>query len=101
VDSTGATETNINLLCLEAESYINSATRYNWSDAYASLNVDVKYLLSETEACLVAIYLINYNMSGFTSRTEAELMLNILKIRLDECMDAIEDIKIQSFMLGA
>lgn len=42
---TSVTEARINALCLQAESIINVMTRYNWSDAYASLNADVKGIL--------------------------------------------------------
>ncbi len=71
VDITGWVEANINQWCAEAESFINCLSRYNWSDGYAGLNVDVKKILTEAESNLVAMYGISYNMSGFTTRIEA------------------------------
>lgn len=100
-DSTINTEENLSALALEAESYINSVTRYNWTDALAGLNADVKYLLSEAASNLAAIYVVSYNMAGYTSRTEAELLLNVLKVRSEECIEALKDIKVQTFVLGA
>ena len=52
---TSVTEAKINELCLQAESFINVATRYNWTDAWqgGGLNADVKYILSMLESDLV------------------------------------------------
>ncbi len=62
---------------LGAESFINVTTMYNWSDAYGTLNVDVKSLLSDIQARLIAIDVINYDYSGFPSRVVAEDMINV------------------------
>jgi len=63
----------------QVESYINSHVRYNFSDAYSSLNVDTKGLLKEVSSNLAAIYVIQFDMSGFTTLSEAESMVNILR----------------------
>jgi len=87
---------------LNVESFINSATRYNWSDAYtAGLNADVQGILTETGACLCAIYVIQYDMSGFTSRGEAESMITILRDIALRNIQILRDIKTQTFMIGA
>jgi len=65
---------------LNVEALINCLTRYNWSDAFAALDVDVKSVLTEASACLCAIYVIQWDMSGFTTRIEAEDMINICEI---------------------
>ena len=98
---TSVTEARINALCLQVESEINGATRYNWSDAYAGLNADVKGILSEAESNQVAIYIISFNMAGYTSRTEAEDMINILRDGYLRCISILRDIKVQTFMQGA
>ena len=101
VDATGWTEANINYWCLHAEGFINCAARYNFSDAYATLNSDVKGLLADAESCLVAIYGISYNMAGYTSRIEAENMINILSWRFDACMKLLADSKTAVYMVSA
>jgi hypothetical protein len=101
VDTTGYTETNINSWCLEAESYINILSKKNFSDAYASLNADVKAILQEYEARYVAMCAICYNMSGFTTRTEAENMLNVHIFRMRKIEDLIGDSKFVSYMESA
>lgn len=89
--STANVETYINSFMTQAESYINSVTRYNWSDAYTGLNVDVKGLLKEAASNIAAMYVINYDMSGYTSRAEAETMLDVLWSRANECIKLLQD----------
>lgn len=86
---------------LEVESFVNCATRYNWSDAYAGLNADVKDILKETTSAICAIYVIQWDMSGYTSRTEAEDMINILRDTYLRNLSILRDIKTQTFMQGA
>lgn len=98
---TSITEARINALCLQVESLINCVSRYNWSDNYADANADVKGLLSEAESNLVAIYIISFNMAGYTSRIEAEDMINILRDGALRALSLLRDKKVQDFMQGA
>ena len=86
---------------LRAESIINSATRYNWSDAYGTLNADVKGILSDFCSSFVAIEAICYDLSGYTSRIEAEDMINVLRDGMLRDMMILRDIKTQTFMIAA
>ena len=81
----------------QAESVINVATRFNWSDAYAGLNADVKGILKEAASNLAAIYVISYDMSGFTSRIEAEDMINVLRDGFLRNLSLLRDVKKQDF----
>ena len=45
VNVTGWTDANKTAWGLQAESYLNNLTSFNFSDRYATLNEDVKYLL--------------------------------------------------------
>ena len=85
----------------DAESLINCVTRYNWSDAYAGLDADVKGLLRQVASDLVAIYCIIYDMSGFTSRVEAEDMINVLRDAALRGLALLRDKKTQEFMTTA
>lgn len=84
--ATSKAEAYTNSFIAQAESFINVATLYNWSDDYSSLNADVKGVLKEAGSSLAAIYVINYDMSGFTSRQEALVMINVLWARVEECI---------------
>jgi hypothetical protein len=85
----------------QVEAHINVITRKNWSDAYSGLNVDIKGLLKEIASNLAAIYVIQYDMSGYTSRVEAEDMINILRDAALRGLALLRDKKIEDFMVGA
>jgi len=84
----------------EVESEINVVTRKNWSDDYSGLDVDVKGILKQASSNLAAVYVIQFDMSGFTSRGEAESMVNILLSRYDKMVNVLKDMKQQDFMDG-
>lgn len=100
-NSTANAEAYINQFMTEAESFINATTRYNWSDAYSGLNVDVKGLLKEAASNIAASYVIQYDMGGYTSRNEAVTMINYLWARANECIQLLRDIKTKDFIGSA
>ena len=103
VDVTGWTEANINLWCLQAEGLIHSTARKVFATAIAgftAMPAGGKGLLAQAEACYVAIQGISYNMAGYTSRIEAEDMINILYARLENCLKLIADQKVVTFIVA-
>lgn len=91
---------------LHAESVLNATTQYNWSDWYAdSPNVDVKYIITEVTASLVAIEAIKYNFLGLSdtgfTRIEAEDMVNVLRDGVLRNMAILRDKDVQKFMQDA
>lgn len=100
-DSTGVTEAMINQFCAEAESYINILCRTNYSDTYAGLNTDVKKILTEACSCLVGVYGISYNLSGFNSPREAENIININWARFENCIHLLNEDGAVSFINNA
>ena len=64
---------------LQIEALVNVLTTRNWSDDYADLNDDVKQIVLGITSSLCAILVITNDMSGFTSRIEAEDMINVLR----------------------
>ena len=97
----GSTDENNTAWGLQAESYLNILARYNFSDNFAALNVDVKQILSEYVARYVAAAAIAYDMSGFTSRIEAEDMLNVHIFRMRAIEKLLVDQKSETFLQGA
>lgn len=85
----------------EAECYINSITKYNWIDAYGSLNADYKLLLQNICSNLAGMYCINYHMGSYTSRGEAETMLDVLWANVQQGLKRLEEEKIRDFVIGA
>ncbi len=91
-------EAFINDYITQAESEINAATLFNWSDAYTGLDVDVKGLLKQAASNLAAIYVIQYDMSGFTSRAEAKAMIDVLRDGYLRNIGQLRDKNKQTFM---
>ena len=85
----------------QVESQINVAARYNFSDNYSTLNADTKNLLKEAASNLAAIYVIQYDMSGFSSRTEAEDMINVLRDAALRIISILRDKKAVDFVNGS
>ena len=62
-----------------AEAVINTATRKDWVADYSDVTTNFKAILNHCASSMVAMDIINYDMSGFTSRQEAETMLDVLR----------------------
>ena len=87
---------------LQAESVVNCICRFNFSDAVtAGLNTDVEQIFSDIVSSLAAIQAISYDMSGYTSRIEAEDMINVLRDGALRGMSIIRDQKVVDFINGA
>lgn len=97
--STSNTEAYINQFMTEAESYINTLTRYNWSDVYTTLNVDVKGLLKRAASALAAMAVISYDMSGFFILSEAQTRLNFLSFEANQCIQQLKDQEVKKFVV--
>lgn len=82
VSSISSAEAYANSYIEQAESLINMVCRKVFAvdtAAFTALPVTTKHLLTEVASNLAAIYAIQYDMSGFASRIEAEDMINILR----------------------
>ena len=99
--ATSTAEAYTNDFVAQAESFINCVCRYNFSDTYAALNTDVKCILKEVASNLAAIYCISYDMSGFTSRIEAEDMINVLRDAALRGLSILKEQKVKDFINGA
>ncbi len=99
--ATSKAEAYVNSYMTQAESRINVDTHYNWSDNYSTLNVDVKGILKEAASNLAAVYVIQFNMGGYTSALEAQSMIDILMYNYNACISILkEDLK-KRFMIAA
>ena len=96
--ATSKAEAYVNSFMTQVESQINSTCRYNFSDNYSTLNADTKGLLKEVASNLAAIYVIQYDMSGFSSRIEAEDMINILRDAALRGLALLKDKKVSDFI---
>ena len=86
----------------EAEGMLNTFCRIDWNTEIVSgLNADVQGILEETTSCLAAIYVIQWDMSGFTSRNEAVDMINVLRDTALRNMSILRDKKVRDFIEAA
>lgn len=88
-------------IIIDVEAFINCATRHDWStlDNGATMHASVRGILVDTAACLAAIEGIAYDMSGFTSRIEAEDMINVLRDIALRNISLLRDDKTQTFIV--
>jgi len=97
VDATGDVEANHNYLAGYAEAYLCNLVKYDIVTNWGSLNATYKKLFSEYAARFAAIALIQYNMAGYTSRIEAEDMINVHWARLQQIERILKEASVQDF----
>jgi hypothetical protein len=86
-------------LIKKAEGFVSASSRKDWVTDYASVSDIGKELLQEATAAWAAISTINYDMSGFTSRMEAQTMLDVLWSKVVECINLLRDDKFRTFVI--
>ena len=78
---------------LQAESYINLASGYDWSvwyTSYAATYPHLERILVHAAACFGAIHIINDDMSGFTNIQEAVSRIDVLYTMLEKDIKILE-----------
>lgn len=86
----------------EAEAVVSAATRFDWVTNYPTLSgKSVMKILDGTVSDLAAIYGITYDMSGYTTRIEAEDMINVLRDKALFNIAILRDKKVQRFIQEA
>ena len=77
----------------DAEGELNAATRYDWVTNIGSVGTYFKPILSQAVSSLVANEIIKYNMAGYTSRFEAQTMLDVNVDNYKRCVEILKDEK--------
>ena len=96
--STNITGDNYQTWISGAEAFLNVETRHNWTDAYATMDTDYQQIICDTISSLAAINAINYDMSGYTSRAEAQTMLDVNDFIAKRNIKTLKDLKSQEFV---
>lgn len=96
--ATSSAEACTNVYIKESEGYISTVTRYDWVTNYSSVSTIGKEILRECTAALAAIKVINYDMSGFSTRTEAQTMVDILYSMAIDCLNILKEDKGREFV---
>lgn len=74
----------------QAEGIVCSKTRVDWITQYSALNANFKKIIDSAVSSKAAMFILNYDLSGFTSRFEAQTMLDVLR---DDFADNIKELK--------
>jgi len=97
-NATYTAEAYTNDYMTQAESLINCVTGWNWSDVYASLNVDVKGILKMTASAKAAMICITNDPSGFPSQRLAELTLDVLDDEYNKGIAQLKEKAVREFI---
>lgn len=77
----------------DCEAVVNAATRKDWVADYSSVGANFRGILSDAVSDLAAMKIITYDMSGYTSRTEAQTMLDVLRDNFNRNIEILKDEK--------
>ena len=77
----------------EAEGFVCMSTRYDWITNYTALENWIKYNLADAASCIAATKLVAHDMGGYTSRGEAESLINILYDRAGRILGMLKTFK--------
>lgn len=98
--NTAVTDGNITTLINQAEAYLMAITRIDWVALYSGLSATYKLILEDATSSHAAMAVINYDMSGYTSRQEALTMLNINYTRLTDSINQLKEKYTSDFIQG-
>ena len=76
-----------------AEGLVVAETRRDWVKNKSSVASGALLALGHAISDLAAMKLINYDMSGYTSRLEAQTMLDVLKDNSNRVIGVLKDFK--------
>ena len=82
----------------DAEAVINTATRKDWVADYSTVTANFKKILNHCASSMVAMDIINFDLSSFSSRNEAETMLDFLRDGIVRDLEILKDDKNKEVM---
>ena len=96
-DATGDVDANHIMLQDQAEAYLSTLVKFDIATNFGTLNAVYKILFTEWAARYSGMTLITFNMAGYTSRVEAEDMINVHIFRMNEIKELLNNSSIQDF----
>lgn len=99
VDATGDIEANHIFLQDHAEAFLSSLLKHNLDGTgFTDLNATLRIIITEWAARNAGMQLILFNMSGYTSRVEAEDMINVHLARMNAIEKLLDNASVQDFL---
>lgn len=99
--STSIPEMAFNTWISGAECWVNVVTRKNWSSIYSTLSPQSKFIIEDVVSSRAAQKAISYDMSGYSSPTEAQTMLDVLDEDIKAGIKELDQVKAADFIQGA
>lgn len=75
----------------QAEGSLSLATGKDWAALYSSAGANFKNVLGDVMSDMIAMNVITYNLGVFTSRIEAQTMLDVLNDRINRHTKLLAD----------
>ncbi len=78
----------------QAEAYINTLCRQVFATtaaAFALLDANKRHILTEAASNLCAIYIAQYDLSGYNTQREAENIINTNWARFQQCISLLQE----------
>ena len=97
VDATGDVTANHQFLHDYAAGYLSSLIKFDLITGWSGLTANIKFLFTEWAARFAGMQLISFNMAGYTSRIEAEDMINIHFERMEQIVKILNESSVQDF----
>ncbi|MCK4429094.1 MAG: hypothetical protein KAU95_01865 [Candidatus Aenigmarchaeota archaeon] len=97
-DATGDVEANHQFLSNYAEAYLSNLVKHDIVTDWTNLNATYKILFSEWAARFGGNGLIKFNMAGYTTRIEAEDMVNLNIWRMEAIKEILDNSSVQDFL---
>ena len=82
----------------QAEGELSIDTGIDWVDKWTSLSANLSGAVSSAASNKAAAYVIETDMSGYTSRQESLNMLNVLWASYDRTADRLRDDKVKTLL---
>ena len=99
VDATGDVDAVHIFLQDMAEGYLSSLLKHNLAGTgFTDLDATLRYIITEWAARFAGTSLIRFNMSGYTSRVEAEDMINLNVFRMAQIEKLLVKADVQDFL---
>ena len=86
------------LVGVYTEAFLCNLTKFDAVTNWGTMNAIYKLMFSEYVARSIAVEAIKYDMNSYTSRVEAEDLVNIHIRALDEILKVLNNASVQDFM---
>lgn len=85
--------------CDQAEASLNTLTRRDWVSLSGATRLTFAGILDDVVSDMVAMKIINHDMSGYTSLAEATTMLDVMRDNIQRNLGELKWEKVQEKMI--